>query len=248
MMEAKELRKADFVTSIILIGFGVWELFQSFQMPMRDTFGGVRNVWYVSPALMPLVIGFGIVILGSVLLVNSIRTGGAAAFIKGVKSLKLQVSDSGMRFAGVLLAIGTFVYLLIPRVDFFMSIVFFLSFFIPAFAFDSPDALRKLMAFYGIVCTVMIVVFATPLADALNGAFQFATDVVILIASIGINVYAARIARGDEMMRSRFRTGLIVAIVTPLILTPVFRFFLLVPLPHEGGIVQLMQVIYYSIR
>ncbi len=248
MMEKKQLRKADFVTSILLILFGIWELAQSFQMPMRDTYGGVRNVWYVSPALMPLVIGFGVIILGAVLMINSIRTGGAADFIKSVQSFSLKISDSGVRFIGTLLAIGTFVYLLIPRVDFFMSIVFFLSFFIPAFAFDSGEDLKKLMVFYGGVCLIMVILFITPAADALNALFMFATDVLILIATIGLNIYAARLAKGDDTKRSRFRTGLIVAIVTPLVLTPVFRFFLLVPLPHEGGIVQLMQIIYYSLR
>lgn len=247
-MEGKQLRKADFVTSIIFCLFGGWVLLEAFKMPMRDTYGGVRNVWYVSPALMPLVIGSAIIVLGIVLLVHSIRAGGAADFIKGLRSISLGLSEPTQRFLGVGLALATFVYLYIPRVDFFMSIVFFLSYFIPAFAFDSMPALRRLSAFYGGVSLVMIVVFATPIAAALNALFMFSTDVLVLVATVGINVYAARIAHGDELMRSRFRTGLIVSVVTPLVLTPVFRFFLLVPLPREGGIVQLMQVIYYSLR
>ena len=248
MMEKTKLRQADFVSSILFILFGLWILFQAFQMPMQDTFGDVQNVWYVSPALMPLIIGTAISILGTVLLVSSIKSGGAANFIESMKSIRLNISESGYRFIGVLVALVTFVYLYIPRVDFFMSILFFLSYFIPAYAFDSLRELKKLTAFYSAVALFMLILFVTPIAAALNGAFEFTTDVIILIATIAINIYAARLASPSELNRRRYRTGLIVSIITPLFLTPAFRFFLLVPLPHEGGIVQLMQVIYYSIR
>ena len=33
-------------------------------MPMKDSFGGVMNVWYVSPALLPMIIGFAIIAAG----------------------------------------------------------------------------------------------------------------------------------------------------------------------------------------
>lgn len=247
-MDTKKLRQADFVTSIVMILFGVWVLIQAFGMPMRDTYGGVRNVWYVSPALLPLVIGGAIAILGTVLLINSIKVGGAADFMASMKQASLKVSEANQRFIAVLLGLLTFVYLYVPRVDFFMSIAFFLAYCVPAFAIDSMRALRRLSVFYAAVSLLMIIVFATPIAGALNALFQFATDVIILIATIAITIYARRLSRETEIGPKRFRTGLIVTVVTPLVLTPVFRFFLLVPLPHEGGIVQLMQLIYYSIR
>lgn len=55
-MKKKELRKADFITSILLLLFSVWVIMETLKMPMKDTFGGVQNVWYVSPALFPLII------------------------------------------------------------------------------------------------------------------------------------------------------------------------------------------------
>ena len=248
MMETRKLRKADFITSVILILFGVWVLIEAFQMPMRDTYGGVKNVWYVSPAFLPLIIGAAIIILGVVLLVNSIKTGGAAGFLKSFRGMTLRLSDSSQRFLGIVLAIVAFVYLYVPRVDFFLSIVFFLSYFIPAFYFDSMPELRRLTAVYAGVSLVMIVVFASALGNSLNSVFMFATDVIVLVAIVGINAYAWFLARQSPAKRKRFRLGLIVSIVTPLLLAPIFRFALLVPLPHEGGIVQLMQLIYYSIR
>jgi uncharacterized protein YhhL (DUF1145 family) len=248
MMEGTKLRRADFITSIILILFGFWILFHAFQMPMRESYGGVKSVWYVSPALLPIFIGAAVVVLGIILMVHAIKTGGAARFLQSVKSATLEASDSTQRFSGVILAIVSFVYLYIPRVDFFLAIVLFLSYFIPAFFYDSMKALRRLSLLYLVISAVVLVVFVTPLATRLNGTFDFATDVLVLIAIVILNIAAALLAKEKPQNRKRFRVGLVVSIVTPLIVTPIFRFALLVPFPHEGGIVKLMQLIYYSIR
>ena len=248
MMEKTKLRRADFITSIILILFGIWILYHAFHMPMKESYGGVKSVWYVSPALLPIFIGVAIIALGIVLMVHSIKTGGAAALIHSAKSVTFKISDSTQRFFGVILAIVTFVYLLIPRVDFFLAIVLFLSYFIPAFFYDSMKALRRLSLLYTVIVVLVLLMFVTPLAGMLSGAFMFATDVVVLAAIVVLNIYAGALARESDTNRRRFRLGLTVSIVTPLILTPIFRFALLVPFPREGGIVKLMQLIYYSIR
>ena len=248
MMEAKQLRQADFVTSVVLLFFGVWVLFEAFQMPMRDTYGGVRNVWYVSPALMPLIVGFGITLLSIVLLTHSVRAGGAAHFFNSMRTVSPRLSDGHRRFLGVVLALVTFVYFSIPRIDFALSIALFLAYFVPAYYYDSISALRKLSGTYVAIFLLLALLYATGLAAAMNAAFEFATDVVALVAIIVITIHARVIAGADGTLRSRFRLGLTVSIVVPLLLTPVFRFALFVPLPHEGGIVQLMQLIYYSLR
>ena len=81
IMKKKELRRADFITSVLLLLFSVWVIIETFKMPMKDTFGGVQNVWYVSPALFPLIISIVIMVLAAVLLINSIKTGGAKNFL-----------------------------------------------------------------------------------------------------------------------------------------------------------------------
>jgi hypothetical protein len=248
MMEGTKLRRADFITSVILILFGGWILFHAFHMPMRESYGGVKSVWYVSPALLPIFIGAAVIVLGIVLMVHAVKTGGAASFLKSIKSVKFKVSDGTQRFAGVILAIVTFVYLFIPRVDFFLAIVLFLSYFIPAYFYDSMKALRRLSLLYTIISAVVLILFTTPLAERLNTAFQFATDVLVLLAIVVLNITSAVLAREDPENRRKFRVALLVSILTPLIVTPIFRFALLVPFPREGGIVQLMQLIYYSIR
>lgn len=248
MMETKKLRQADFVTSIIMMLVAVAILIMTFQMPMRDTYGGVRNVWYVSPALLPLIVGVGIFVLSTVLLFHSIRVGGAADFVAGLKTATPRIDEANQRFIGILLALVTFVYLFIPRVDFVLSIMLFLAYFVPAFYYDNLPDLRKLSVVYGSIAVVFFVLFATGIADVINGGFEFSTDVIALVATSVLLVYGRRLAGKEHKKIKKFRLSLTVTIATPFILTPIFRFFLFVRLPHEGGIVQLLQLIWYSLR
>jgi hypothetical protein len=57
MMDKDKLRKADIFSGSIIMLFGLWIISQALQMPMKDSWGGVQNVWYVSPALLPPVRG-----------------------------------------------------------------------------------------------------------------------------------------------------------------------------------------------
>ncbi len=248
MMEKEQLRRADFVTSIILMAFSLWMLSETFQMPMRDTFGGVSNVWYVSPALMPLFIGASIFVLGCVLLMHSIRSGGAKQFIDRFKAREHAIPESTLRFVSILLALITFVYLNIPRVDFFLCIVLFLFYFISAFYFDDERVLKKATLFYAVGHAILLLLFVTGVAGMLRSAFLYAIDVLVLAFIVLLMIYIRRLVGTSEVNSRRFRVTLVVTLVVPLILIPVFRYGLRVPLPVEGGIVELMNLAYYSLR
>ena len=158
-MDKGRLRRADFITSIILILFGLWLLYETFQMPMKDTYGGVENVWYVSPALLPLIISIGIILLGFVLFLHSLKTGGAKKFINGLKQKKRGISESLTRLFIILLILISYVYLYIPRVDFFLSSLIFLFVFITGFYFDDIKLLQKHSLFYLIGSSVFLIIF-----------------------------------------------------------------------------------------
>jgi hypothetical protein len=248
MMGPEKIRKADFVTSIILQLFALWMLQQTLKMPMKDTFGGVRNVWYVSPALFPLCISIALFLLGSVLLVHSIRCGGAEQFIQGLKQRRRGLSDSSLRFIAILLALISFVYLYIPRIDFFLCILLFLLFFISTFYFDEVELLKKLTLFYGGGSLVFLLLFASGLSAKLIGAFKYSLDVLALLFFIACIVYTRVLVRGNEALRHKLRVTLVRTFVPPLLLVPVFRYFLMVPLPHEGGIIGIMNLIRFALR
>jgi len=148
-MDKSKLRGADFITSLLLIAFGVWILVQAFQMPMKDTYGGVVNVWYVSPALFPLFIGIGIILLAINILVHALKTSGYQVFKEFLLSeKKVHITEKGYRFLAILVPLLSLVYMNLPRIDFFLSILMFLLFFIPVFYFDDFPLLKKLLAFY----------------------------------------------------------------------------------------------------
>ena len=73
------MRKADFWTSLVFFGLAMAMIGSAMTMPLKESFAGVQNVWYVSPALLPLMIAGGLLVLATALLRNAIRTGGARA-------------------------------------------------------------------------------------------------------------------------------------------------------------------------
>jgi len=67
MMDKDKLRKADLFSGSIIFLLGLYIVAESLQMPMKDSWGGVQNVWYVSPAIFPLFVGAMITLLGGFL-------------------------------------------------------------------------------------------------------------------------------------------------------------------------------------
>jgi hypothetical protein len=249
MLNKTKLRGADFITSIGLIAFGIWILFQTFQMPMKDTYGGVTNVWYVSPALFPLFIGAGIILLALNILIHALKTGGFQVFKEFLQTgIGIHLSEKGYRFLAILVPLLSLVYMNLSQIDFFLSILLFLLFFITVFYFDDFPLLKKLLTFYSIEMGVLTLLFLTGIDTALTRTFRYSVDILALGLIAALYIYLRIRIRGQEEYRRKLRHALIISVLTPLVLVPVFRFFLRVPLPKEGGIVDLMFLVYYAIR
>ncbi|HUX14505.1 MAG TPA: hypothetical protein VMW87_15865 [Spirochaetia bacterium] len=247
MIENEKLRRADFVTSIILVLFGLFILSQALQMPMKDTYGGVTNVWYVSPALMPMIVSVVILGIAILLLVNSVRTGGARYFFESASRYKFGVSDAGFRFLATLLAIVSFVYVYIPRVDFFLDIILFLLYFVSVFYLDDMVLLKKISVFYLIGTIVMLAIAVFGLDTSLKKLFSYTVDILVLLFIVGLWAFERVSVGTDPVLRRKVRITLILSIAVPLALCPIFKYGLLVPLPYEGGILKLMDLIRYSV-
>ncbi len=78
MMDKGQLRKADIFSGGLIMLFGLWVISQALKMPMKDSWGGVQNVWFVSPALFPLFVGAMITLLGALLIRTALKTVGSA--------------------------------------------------------------------------------------------------------------------------------------------------------------------------
>jgi hypothetical protein len=249
MMEKTKLRGADIITGTLLILFGIGELIETFKMPMKDSFGGVMNVWYVSPALFPMIIGGGIILLALNILVHGMKNGGGAALkVLFAERKQAGISEAGYRFIAILLPLFSLVYMNLARIDFFLCIALFLSFTITVFYIDDMELMKKLTFFYLIQMAVLLFLFLFKIDSKLNALFPYSIDVVALVLLAVLIIRMFRALSGNTAYRRKFRHSMIMSFLIPLLLVPAFRFLLRVPLPHEGGIVDLMYLVYYAFR
>jgi len=246
-MDKTELRKKDFITSIILTAFGIFMVLYTITViPMKDSWGGVMNVWFVSPGLFPLGIGILIILMGIVLCNRAIKDGGAKKFLEDLSSRKKESSGKTLRLLGILLVICSYVYLNIPRIDYFLSTVFCLMVFISFFYFDSRDILKKLFIFYLAGCILFFVLFLAGVDKPLNEVFPYFMDTLVFLFLLAYIFYSWILVRGDKILKKRLRLTFIMSIVPSLILIPSFKYLLLVPLPVEGAFIELMNIVRYS--
>ena len=87
MMDKDKLRKTDIYSGAAIFLFGLWIILQALKMPMKDSWGGVQNVWYVSPAIFPLFVGCMIMLLGGLLCRIALKTVGFKVFGQTVRWL-----------------------------------------------------------------------------------------------------------------------------------------------------------------
>ena len=251
MLEKEKLRKADVYSGIVIFLFGAWIVWQASKMPMKDSWGGVQNVWFVSPALFPLFIGAMIMLLGLLLSRTALKAIGIKAFGNSLQWLlssnlfQFLNSMSVLRFYAITVLFLSFIFLNIPRIDFFLSAVLFLSVFITMFYFDEATLLKKLFFFYLAGTIFFIAYFATPLDALLGKVLPFAKDILAVAFILSYCLYAWILIRSNPIWRRKFRVGLIVAVVAPFIICPIFKYFLLVPMPKEGLVVALLDAVWY---
>jgi len=248
-MDKPELRKKDFITSFILIAFGIWMLFYTLtEIPMKDSWGGVMNVWFVSPGLFPVCIGILIIIMGIVLCNRAIKDGGAKKFFEDLSHRKKNSSGKTLRLLGILLIIVAYVYLYIPRIDYFLSTMFSLMVFISFFYLDRPDLLKRLFTFYLAGSLLFLGLFLIGADKQLNKGFSYFMDVLVFLFFLAYITYCRILIRGDGILKKKLKITLMMSIATSLVLIPSFKYFLLVPLPVEGAFIELMNIIRYSFR
>lgn len=251
MMEKSKLRGADIVTSVIFFLLAIWIIAEAFTMPLKDSYAGVDSVWYVSPALMPLIIGAAMLLLSITIFLHARRNGGMESLkaIWASRGKNKFLSDSNIRYACVLVPLVSFVYLNLTRIDFFLSIVLYLGFTITVFHLDNPAIMRKTLLVYTVETCVVLLLTVFGLDKVLAKLFNYSLDILALAMIISIiAVLQHQIKKsGNPNYKKKFRSAMWMTFITPLFIVPIFRYMLRVPLPREGAVVDLMSLLYYSI-
>jgi hypothetical protein len=251
MMDKDKLRKADIFSGGLIFLFGLWVINQAVKMPMKDSWGGVQNVWFVSPALFPLFVGSMIALLGAFLIRTALKEvgkkelGRVIQYLVSPEMVRFLKITSNIRFYAIAVLFFSLVYLNIPRVDFFLCSVLFLVVFISMFYFDDNALLLKLLYFYLIGTVVFILYFAFKLPAVLNPVIPFANDWLTLGFIVSYCIYTWTLVRGVPLLRKKYRISLILAVTTPFLIGPIFKYLLLVPMPTEGLIVAVLDAIWY---
>ena len=251
MLEKEKLRKADAFTSLIISLFGLWIVGEAFKMPMKDSWGGVMNVWYVSPALLPLSIGIIITLLGLLLFRVALKAVGFKEIMNTVRWLlssrmvEFLRLDTSARFCAIAVLFLTLVFMNLPRIDFFLDAVLFLFAFITMFYFYDDRLMKKFLLFYLAGEVAFIIYFALDLDSLLNEIDPFATDWLALCFVAGYVLYVWTSVRRNPDLRKRYRLALIVGFLAPFVIGPIFKYFLLVPMPKEGLVVAVLDYFWY---
>jgi len=251
MMEKDNLRKADVFSGGIIFLFGLWIILQALKMPMKDSWGGVQNVWFVSPALFPLLVGGVIMLLGGLLVRTALKTIGFEALAQvfrwfGSPELALFMkAPKNIRFYAIAVLFLSFVYLNIPRTDFFLSSILFLTVFINMFYLDDDALLMKMFVFYLWGTFVTIIYFAFGIPNLLASVLPYPSDWPALILSIAFLGYAWKLTRKEKLLQRKFRISLVLSLSAPFLICPIFKYLLLVPMPVEGMVVAIMDIVRY---
>lgn len=112
------LRTRDFWAALVLIGLSLFFLAETLTIPiLGENRAGVSGAaWYNSAAIVPLGIFSGLLVLALVLLMTSIRAGGAARAMSAI-GLGWNAQEA-WRAAAVVIIIASYIAGLVPRVDF----------------------------------------------------------------------------------------------------------------------------------
>lgn len=252
MSEKSDMRGADVIISVLFFILSIWMLVEAFSMPLKDTYAGVDSVWYVSPALMPLIIGAAMMLISIAIFRYSMKHGGLET-LKEMIGRARQASffnEMNLRFLAVLVPLIGFVFINLRIIDFFLSIVFYLVFTISVFYFENEQFLKKLLLSFSIMTSTMLIIMVLNIDQILADISWIIMDVVGLIFIIALHVLIQIELKkiGDPKLKIKYKHVLLMSYITPIIIVPTFRFLLRIPLPKEGVIVNLMAMVYYAIR
>jgi hypothetical protein len=252
MLQKEKLRKADIFSGSIICLFGLWVVLQAVKMPMKGSWGGVQNVWFVSPALFPLFVGLMIMLLGALLVRTALREVGFEELgnvLRWLVSREMPVflkTAANIRFYAIAALFFSLVFINISRIDFFLCSVLFLMVFITMFYFDDSTLLKKLLYFYLGGTALFIVFFVFNIHVVLEPVIPFAGDWLTLIFIIVYCIYCWVLIRKTPELRKKYRLSLILAITAPFLIGPIFKYLLLVPMPTEGLVVVVLDAIWYG--
>jgi hypothetical protein len=237
-IELLKKRRSDFYTGIVILAVAIAMLLESFTFPMQESYAGVQNVWYVSPALLPILVSGLLILLSVILIRKAIIDGGMQQAIEDFPNIsKAMKSENFVRFFIITIYLEAYVYGLIPNSDFFICSMVFLMAFILPFYLDRNELFA--ISFWPFSISALLI----GIVSHLSMISTWSIDIILILNMAFISISSWLKVRSDNELVAKWRITLWTSILTPLFLIPAFKFGLLVPLPTEGIIIKLMESI-----
>lgn len=169
-MKKDTLRSADLLTGIIFIIIGIYICYQSMAMfyVQRIKMQSMA-AWYNSPGLLPLVIGAIFTFLGGMLTVTAVKEGGSFEIIRWKKIKEILKMSQFKKGFLVVLLIGTYIFVLLDRLPFFLSSFIFL---IVTMGIFRADKWYKILLYSAILSWFVTFIFGTVARIPLPGGMM----------------------------------------------------------------------------
>ncbi|MBU1176293.1 MAG: hypothetical protein KKH72_12885 [Alphaproteobacteria bacterium] len=223
----------DFIFSAIIIVFSIFVVANALTMPFSGTVGGVSTTWYESPGLLPLFVGTCLGTTGFIIFTKALKARGYDLFRHNLT----KTDPRAFLLSG--LGILSYIFVLVTWFDFFLASMAFLLLYIGIYYLGGDVLKRQMIIIYYATIIVGALVFLTGLNEAANAGYEFSTDfLLVLCIAAQIVALVAHARRTGASAGKKVRLVIILALVFPAFLVPTFRYFLLVPMPHEGLVVE----------
>lgn len=222
------LRARDFWSSLVLIVLALFFLWDTTSIPLfGENRAGVRGSdWYNSAALVPYGLFGGMLLLACVLMVISIRSGGAKHALSSV-GLGWN-KDEALRFTTIGVTLAAYIVGLVPRVDFILCS----GLMITAMIYGYRGGHRQRMVITAIVVAIAgLYAFVSNMPQADWKLHD--DDWVTLALWIALTAYIVLQGKGDRMAR----IIPIIAILAPTILVCAMAFGFRQNVPNRGGLI-----------
>ncbi len=139
-----------------------------------------------------------------------------------------------------------FVFLMVPRIDFFLGAILFLLICFFMFYLGDTKLLLRVFWFTVFIAFFLGVFCGLGLNEKFADTVSFASDWVVIGFIASLCVFVGKSVKGNPEVFRKYRLSIIIGFVAPFTIGVIFKYLLLVPMPYEGLIVQLLDAIWYA--
>ena len=130
-MKQENMNKADFLTSVFLILFGLIIFIMSVRMP---TFRELGANPYSAPGIIPAILGVILSFMGIILFIRSVVRKGYKIRLSS-QSIKIFFKSDSIKRLLIALFLSIFYFILLGKINYFLSTAIYIFIFIIAYEF-----------------------------------------------------------------------------------------------------------------